>query len=198
MKEQRDEYMYNEPDFISPAGLKEYIHLMQQYDFDVTSIEEPEIENALILLETLIEKHPLFLPPYEDMLNLIECFESHPELDQLKSTITAKWVKSCLELVEKENLENKYLPWGWIENRPLMRGIYMDGHQKWEYKQYKQANKLFKLLLKMNSGDNIGARYAEKATREKMPSDVFNIRFVIEDDSGSYYDSGNLSEWFDD
>lgn len=197
MKEYIEEYMYNELDFITKEDLQTYVNFMLQYDFDVTSIGQSNIEKAITLFESLIEQHPRFLAPYEDFLRLMDCLESHPVIDERISTITTKWITSCLELINKEKLENKHLPWGWLENRSLMRGVYADGQQKWEAKQFDEANKQFRLLLKMNPDDNIGARFSEKATRLKMTSQEFERRFIKEDESGSFYVIDDLTKWFE-
>lgn len=53
----------------------------------------------------------------------------------------------------------KKMEWGFIENRAYLRAIQYRADTYWDEFDYKNAEKLFRLLLKLNPNDNQGVRY---------------------------------------
>jgi len=110
--------------------------------------------------------------------------------------IWRRWFDACERIAQKEDIFNKEVPWGWHENRPLIRGLYNKADRMWKRGELEQAHELFSKILKTNEGDNIGARYSVKATGEKMDYKEFEMRFTYSDESGSYFKNEELWEWY--
>ncbi|MFH1789523.1 MAG: hypothetical protein ABH832_00415 [bacterium] len=53
----------------------------------------------------------------------------------------------------------KTMLWGYLENREYMRAIQEKANLYWEQDKLEKVEKLFRLLLKMNPGDNQGIRF---------------------------------------
>lgn len=53
----------------------------------------------------------------------------------------------------------KRMEWGYMENRAYMRAIQYMGELYWDGGEKEKAIDLFRLLLKLNPGDNQGVRY---------------------------------------
>lgn len=190
------EFIYEELDYCNKNELNQYNQLLQLYDYDLSSVPAQKAKPILNSLVQLTQQFPYFLPVYEDIIRLISSYESTAELDSIENEITKLWINACHDLVDKEHLQNRSVPWTWMENRPLLRGLYTDAEQKWEINEFEKANSIFQMLLKMCPNDNIGARYAEQATREKMSLATFNQRFVKNENGFTYYNTDNLESWF--
>lgn len=63
------------------------------------------------------------------------------------------------------------LPWGVIENRPILRVIQMQAMHHHEDGNRREAKELYDLLLKLNPSDNQGIRYLLAALRKGLPPD---------------------------
>jgi len=53
----------------------------------------------------------------------------------------------------------KDMPWGYLENRQYLRSIAEKAFAEWEDGNKKEAEKLMRLILKMNPNDNQGIRF---------------------------------------
>lgn len=80
----------------------------------------------------------------------------------------------------------------------MIRGLFHKANKLWENGEIKKANELFNKIFKTNEDDNIGARYSVKATSEGMSLKEFDERFTVEDESGSYFRTEELWEWYGD
>ena len=67
--------------------------------------------------------------------------------------------KSFEETKKKFPAWPKELRWGYLENREYLRAIEQKAAVSWETGNLAEAEKLYKLLLKLNPGDNQGIRY---------------------------------------
>jgi tetratricopeptide (TPR) repeat protein len=60
---------------------------------------------------------------------------------------------------ETFDLDNERIPWGWLENRPLLRTFHAIGLEFMKKNQYGKAIEKFEFVLKVNPSDNQGVRY---------------------------------------
>jgi tetratricopeptide (TPR) repeat protein len=51
------------------------------------------------------------------------------------------------------------IPWGFLENRPLLRAFCNNGFQLFEEERFEEASQIFHFILQVNPDDNQGARY---------------------------------------
>lgn len=191
------EFIYEETKYIKSKNLKEYVDLMMECDFMPEEIEdEEEFGFVFHYLVNLTFQAPDFLPPYEYALRIIDLLEPDKELMALQADLEKRWFGACDKIARKEKIFEKQVPWGWMENRPLIRGLYNKADQWWQQGDFENAHELFSRILKTNTNDNIGARYAVKATGERMSHKDFIERFT--DETGRFYKNRELSDWLEE
>jgi hypothetical protein len=162
--------------------LKAVTELLEKYDYSLSALEDKtEYNLVLTFLLSLTQRENNFIPAYEYASSMLNEVDGSKEKAALKLKIEQEWFEACMRIVQKDNLFTKMIFWDHMENKALIRGIYIGAKQKWIQKEFDLANELFTSLLQTNSDDNIGARYAVKATDEKMPYDEFILRFTFED-----------------
>lgn len=90
------------------------------------------------------------------------------------------------------------MPWGYLENRHLMRMIERFALLVWEQGMEEMALDIFRRLLQANVMDNQGARYSILAIRMGLGSD-WEEPFVVHDGpmAGEVLDARALNEWFE-
>lgn len=190
------EYIYEESDYINPKDYTYFLDISTKHDFDFKAIEDRvEFNIVMQYLINLTEKAVDFLPGYEQALIMIDSLEPDKDLRELKTDLETRYFEACDRITEKEDVFNKVVLWVFMENRPLIRGLYNKANRLWEQGGIDQAHELFSKILKTNESDNIGARYAVKATEEKMRLIEFERRFTFSDESGTFY-KPELEEWF--
>lgn len=69
------------------------------------------------------------------------------------------------------------MEWGFVENRAYLRAIQYRADLYWDDKDYTSAEKLFRLLLKLNPNDNQGVRYELAAMLAGMHGKELNKMF---------------------
>lgn len=192
-----EDFIYQEENYIKRKDLMDYENLMMKYDFMPEDIQDDNEYNRVFqYLVNLTLKAPDFLQPYEFSLSMAKYLESDKELTLLTSDLRKRLLEACYRIVDKEDIFNKKVEWGWQENRPLIRGLYFEADQLWKQGEIKKAHELFSKILKTNENDNIGARYSVKATQEGLSHQEFEKRFTYSDEYGSYYKHEELTEWF--
>ncbi|MBL4861499.1 MAG: hypothetical protein JKY09_00565 [Crocinitomicaceae bacterium] len=191
------EFIYEETNYINHKDLKEFTDLMVKYDFMPEDIQnEDEFNIAFQYLVNLTIKAPDFLQPYEFALSMLSHLEPDEDLRELQTELELRWFEACERIAQKENIFSRQVPWFCMENRPLIRGLYNKADQMWKRGELNDAHELFSKILKINEGDNIGARYSVKATGEKMNYKDFEDKFTYSDEDGSFYKNEELWEWF--
>ena len=138
------EFIYRKEDYIHPKDLKAFDELLEKNNYNLYGIViGKEFDNILTFLLSLTERSLNFIPAYEQINCLIDSDFINENLKILKTDLERKWFESCLRIVEKENLFSRKLSWCWIENRALIRGIYLGARLYWSEGDFDQANELF-------------------------------------------------------
>jgi len=190
------EFIYEENKFIKRQDLKDFGELMMSCDFMPEEIQrDDEFNLTMQYLSNLTIKAPDFLPSYEYVMRMVGALEPNDDLEWIQNDLEQRWVEACERIAQKEDVFNKRVLWGWQENRPLIRGLYLGAERLWKNGQFELANKHFKKILKTNPDDNIGARYAVKATEEEMSYEEYSERFTFEDNFGTFYNN-ELWKWY--
>lgn len=191
------DYIYEETKYIKRQDLNDFRNMMSDCDYMPEEIQdENEFNIVFHYILNLTKKAPDFLPAYEVGLRMADCLEPSLDTAALQSDLTILWVNACEKIAEKEKIYEKQIPWGFMENRPLIRGLYTKAEALWKGGVFDEANKRFSMILKTNENDNVGARYSVKATAEKMKYKEFEKRFTTKDGTG--YNITELSKWFGD
>lgn len=189
------EFIYDETKYIKRQDLKDFNDLMLQHEFAPEDIlDEVEFNIVFQYLVNLTIKAPDFLPPYEYAFRMIGQMEQDKDILDLESDLEKRWFNVCEKIAQKEDVFNKTVEWGFLENRPLIRGLFNKANRFWEAGQFNEAHELFSKIYKTNENDNIGARYSVKATAEGMSLKEFEMRFTTDDGTG--YRASELWEWY--
>jgi hypothetical protein len=114
-------------------------------------------------LNALIKEHP----------DLIQAYNYRREILDHEDNLTAEWKerKRAFEAVMTHYFPDGLpdsLPWGWLENRPLLTALTLYAESLWVDWKKEEADKLFRKILSMNPEDNQGARFSYLAFLEKI------------------------------
>lgn len=156
-----------------------FYDLMAEHDDD-------EPSEALIAgLRQLIAQDPDFYDSYSALGELLGGDEGR-ELFRDACTRALGRIRS--------NTFIRHVPWGYLENRHLLRAILNEALECWDDQSLENAVFLLKTLLELCPDDNVGARQYLLAIREGMTFVSFEERFM--DPSGLGYTAGKLHHWF--
>lgn len=193
-----EEFIYEEENYISQKDLKFYAELLNKYEFYPSGIEDKfQFNIVLEYFISLTERAKDFIPAYQYAHTMIDSLKPNKDVLKQKDDIESKWFEASMKIAKKEKIFNKTVAWGWHENRPFVRGIYIGAEKLWKNNEFEKAHELFSKILKTNENDNIGARYSVKATAERITYDDFEKRFtILQKDGSSYYNSDELGKWF--
>lgn len=192
------EYVYPEREYISPKDYVQFNEMMEGYNWDPCTIEDKrEFQIVLRNLVSLIIRAPQFLPVYNYAYRMIERVDQEDlEVLDLSVQVEKGWFSACLNLIEKENLYDKLIPWKYKENRSLLRGLNEGAEVMWIVNELNGANKIFSLLMKINPEDQTGARFCAKATELGISHEEFESRFVLDENGDTKFDFEKLEEWY--
>lgn len=156
--------------------------------------ESPESENikkSIKTLKSIIKKDPDYFDPY---ISLYEYYLLDEDFENAFKTIE-KGFKRALDLLDNNGRFPDELPWGFIENRHIIRMIFNFGMFVWRSGNKDLALKIFMQLLRTNHNDNIGARYSIVAILEGFGSqEEWEEQF--ESDNGIGLEYMAVEEWF--
>lgn len=190
-----EEFLYQESKYIKRQDLKDYTDLLLNYEFMPTEISNDFEDNIVFqYFVNLTKKAPDFLKPYEYALSMLDLLEPDEELIQLEKELEVRLIEACERVAKKEKIFNQQVPWAWMENKPLIRGLYRKAENLWKDKDLEKALDLFTKIYNTNENDNIGVRYSIKAISEGMSFEEFERRFINE--NGETYIGDKLWEWY--
>lgn len=110
--------------------------------------------------------------------------------------IIEKGFQRAINLIDNNGKFPDKLPWGFIENRHIIRMIFNFAIFVWINEDKDIAINIFMELLKSNHNDNIGARYSIVAILEGFSSqEEYEEQFESENGMGLEYEA--LEKWFD-
>jgi len=109
-------------------------------------------KKALKMLETALEMDKDYVQTY---IGLICTYEALGEIEKREEAIKTAFKKT----LKKFPKWPKEMLWGHLKNRKYLRAIQYMADLHWDNKENDKAIKLFRLLLKLNPGDNQGVRY---------------------------------------
>ncbi len=111
-----------------------------------------EIKEALRLLNIAREMDKDYVQTYIGFICVYSAIGDKKKIDDAIKIAYEKTVKKFPKWP-------KQMKWGWLENRAYMRAIQYMGDLYWDNGEIEKAIELFRLLLKLNPGDNQGVRY---------------------------------------
>jgi len=157
-------------------------------------LESPEADNvkkSIMALKSMIKKDANFFDPY---VTLHEYYLMDRDFKKAIEIIE-KGFKRAIDLIDNNGRFPDELPWGFIENRHIIRMIFNFAMFIWANDDKDIALNIFMQLLKSNHNDNIGARYSIVAILEGFNSqEEYEEEFESKDGMGLEYEA--LEEWF--
>ncbi len=158
-------------------------------------LESPESEDSrksIKILKDIIKKDPNYFDPY------ITLHDYYIEINETKKAfeILSKGYKNAINLIVKKDRFPDELPWGFIENRHIIRVLFNFATLLWMAEHKDNALAILLQLLKSDTGDNIGARYSIIAILEGYES-IEHFEEQFESENGMGLDAMAMNEWFD-
>jgi len=161
------------------------------WDF-LESLDTQDIKKSIKMLKKIIKTDPDFFDAY---ITLHEYYLYDKEPKKALDILT-KGYKRAMDLVLDRGQFPDKLSWMFVENRHIIRVIFNYANMMWMVENKKEALRLFNLLLKSNSDDNIGARYSIVALLEGYESQG-HFEEEFENDDGSSLDGMAIHKWFE-
>lgn len=170
---------------------RERFNINELYWEFLESFEADDVKKSIKALKSMIKKDANYFDPYitlheyylmdKDFANAIKIMESG--------------FKRAIDLINNNGRFPDELPWGFMENRHIIRMIFNFGMFVWANEDKDIALNIFMQLLKSNHNDNIGARYSIVAILEGFNSqEEYEEQFLNE--SGDSLEYMKLEEWF--
>lgn len=170
---------------------KDRFKVNERYWEFLESKEADNTKKAIKILKSIIQKDKDYFDPY---ITLHEYYLMDENYEQAIETMEEGFHRA-IKLVEKRGRFPDELPWGYIENRHIIRMLFNFGMFVWLNEENDVALGIFTQLLKSNPNDNIGARYSIVALLEGFKSqEDYEEQFVSKEGYGLEYES--LEAWF--
>lgn len=142
---------------------------------------KPGAQEALELLNRALEMDEDCVQTYIGFICVYGALEKKDEREKMTKIAYSKTLKKFPEWPET-------MEWADLDNRAYMRAIQFMAELYWDYGQNEEAAELFRLLLKLNPGDNQGVRYEIAALYAGLSGDDVNRMF----------DEGNAKQNWDE
>lgn len=157
----------------------------------IESPEADDIKKSIKALKGMVKKDADYFDPY---ITLHEYYLMDRDFKNAIK-IMEEGFKRAIDLIDNNGRFPDELPWGFIENRHIIRMIFNFGMFIWVNEDKDIALNIFMELLKSNHNDNIGARYSIVAILEGFGSqEEYEEQF--ESKNGMGLDGMALEEWF--
>lgn len=154
--------------------------------------KETTLEKLYEELEKLIEQDPDF---YDTYILIADILISEEKTEDARTLLYTAYTRALLRIVDSEGNLPKSLPWGWLENRHLIRAIDRWGLELWKQGKIEESLTIFRKLLKSNPNDNIGARFSILALRLGLGHE-YEDRFESKN-MPDCVDGFKINKWFD-
>lgn len=158
------------------------------YDaLDLLERGKPGARKALELLNQAMEMDEDYVQTYIGFICVYGALEKNKERERMTQMAYSKTLKKFPEWPET-------MKWAELDNRAYMRAIQFMAELYWDYGQNEEAAELFRLLLRLNPGDNQGARYEIAALYAGLSGDDVNRMFDEGDAKQNWDELQNLVE----
>jgi tetratricopeptide (TPR) repeat protein len=156
------------------------------------SPEADDVKKSIKALKSMIKKDADYFDPY---ITLHEYYLMDGDFKNAIK-IMEKGFKRAIDLIDNNGKFPAELPWGFMENRHIIRMIFNFAMFIWANDDKDIALNIFMELLKSNHNDNVGARYSIVAILEGFDSqEEYEEQFESENGMGLEYEA--LEEWFE-
>ena len=158
------------------------------WDF-LESPQADDVKKSIKVLQSIIKKDENYFDPY---ITLHEYYLMDGNFKKAIETIE-KGFQKAIDLIDRDGEFPDKLPWGFVENRHIIRVIFNFAMFIWENSDKEIALEIFLNLLKSDYNDNVGARYSIVAILEGFNSqEEYEEQF----ESEMGLDYMKVEEWF--
>ena len=158
------------------------------WDF-LESPQADDVKKSIKVLQSIIKKDENYFDPY---ITLHEYYLMDGNFKKAIETIE-KGFQKAIDLIDRDGEFPDKLPWGFVENRHIIRVIFNFAMFIWENSDKEIALEIFLNLLKSDHNDNVGARYSIVAILEGFNSqEEYEEQF----ESEMGLDYMKVEEWF--
>lgn len=147
--------------------------MKDKYDYYYDAMDALNVGRAFLLAKQLLKKALKEDPEFIDAYNGLAVV--HEDEDDSKKA--REFAEIAYKLTKKEFKRwPEEMEWGLMENRPYLRAICNKAIYFHEDGGLDKAEKLYRLLLKLNPDDNQGVRYLLAALYEKQAPSIVDER----------------------
>ncbi len=169
---------------------KELKGMTKYYDLLESDLDTEELKREM---NKLVKEYPGFLDSYLILADILQEEEKYLEAEEL---LSKAYSRAMSLIVDKDGNFPKYIPWGVLENRHIVRAIDRWAHELWEEGRAQYALEIFQKLLRSNPNDNIGARYEILAIRMDYEPDYAEEMFPAS--TSGCIDAIKSEQWFEE
>jgi len=144
-------------------------------------------------LRQLIKIDKQFLDSYLYLAQIEYDAENYEDYSRL---VWEAYLKAVQMVANMDGDYPKSLPWGWLENRHIVRALCNFALLQWEQDHIRLSLEIYRKLLASNLNDNIGARYSILAIRLGYGSD-YEALFLPDSGPIIGLDAKKMDAWFD-
>ncbi len=121
-------------------------------------------------IRILIERDPDFYDSYLYVANDLRKSGHESEARELEDKA---FKRARARIEDKQGNWPDRMPWGWLENRHIIRALGVGADNLWKDDKTDEALDIYRKLFRSNFDDNIGARYAIIALRMGLSYDEY-------------------------
>lgn len=166
--------------------------MSKYYDLLESATGEAQLKRGMM---KMIESDPDFYDTYIVVADL-EIEKGNREKG--RQFIYEAYERAVKRIVDVRGDWPKFMPWGWFENRHVMRVLERQAVALWEEEKTEEALDIFRRLLHANPGDNQGVRHSILAIRLGLGTDWY-APFAVKEGpmAGQAIDAIATSDWFE-
>lgn len=169
------------------AIMDKYYDITEQYQAGQLAVSKVKVA-----LRKLIKTDENFLDPYLFLAQIEYDAENDDEYFRL---IWDVYLKAVCMVANKHGEYPKSLPWGYLENRHIIRALCNFALLQWEQGHIRLSLEIYRKLLASNLNDNIGARYSILALLLGYNSD-YEALFLPDIEPIHGLDAKKMDDWF--
>lgn len=143
-------------------------------------------------LRQLIKTDKQFLDSYLYLAQIEYDEENYEEYSRL---VWEAYIKAVHLVANANGDYPKSLPWGWLENRHIIRALCNFALLQWDQDHIRLSLEIYRKLLASNLNDNIGARYSILAILLGYGPD-YEVLFFPESGPAYGLDAKKMDDWF--
>lgn len=180
----------------SKRQIAEFIDKDREVMYRYYEITEDKLADKQLIskMKKLIESDRDFYDPY---LVIADVLFGQGKETEAQSFYKDAYRRATERITDSRGRWPKFMSWGYLENRHLMRALEYYADACWEENNTDEALDIYRRLLRLNPNDNQGARYNILAIRMGLALEEWQKPFEVEEDGKIIgLNALKTSEWF--